>query len=187
MNDWQPLLEKLRATNAEILRVAPFRDFGLVPNPGASGDAIRTAEERIGARLPPSYRAFLAKYDGWPRFFEGASLLGTACLGRGLYDDFARAAFSAAETPEPELGPPTRRRQHSRLLPFGADLQSTTLFAFNREVKDESGEYEVIAWINEIGIRRPSFASFLELLVELAESDLADHEARSVTVFRRSA
>lgn len=187
MNDWQPLLEKLRSTTTEILRVAPFRDFGLVPNPGASPDAICAAEERLGAPLPPSYRAFLARHDGWPRFFEGASLLGTACLGRGVYDDLARAAFFAADTPEPELGPPARRRAPSRLLPFGVDLQSTTLFAFNRDVRDSSGEYEVIAWINEIGVRRASFTNFLELLVELAESDLAEHNARSITVFRRSA
>ncbi|MCQ9129593.1 SMI1/KNR4 family protein [Streptomyces hilarionis] len=33
--------------------------------PGADESAILAAEERLGRRLPPSYRAFLAASDGW--------------------------------------------------------------------------------------------------------------------------
>lgn len=187
MTDWLKLVDRLRNINAEILRLAPFRDLGLVPNPGASEEAIAAAEARIGFALPPSYREFLAHYDGFPRLFEGASLLGTANLGSRSYDDFARAAFSAAETPEPELGPPTRRRQFTKVLPFGVDLQSTTLFAFNRAACRADGEYEVIAWINEIGVRRDDFPSFLELLVELAEYELDGHRARASEPLLRSA
>ena len=91
----------------------------------------------------------------------------------------ARAAFSAAETPEPTLGPPSRRRLYPHIIPFGVDLQSTTLFAFNPEVVSADGEYEVIAWINEIGVRRENFLSFLDLLVELAEHELDGHRAQA--------
>lgn len=178
MTDWNSLAERIRNTHTEILRIAPFRDLGLVPNPGAAPEAIRSAEARLGAPLPPSYREFLARYDGWPRFFEGASLLGTACLGSRLYDEFARSAFEAAETPEPDLGPPTRRRQYAKVFPFGVDLQSTTLFAFNTAVQNADGEYEVIAWINELGVRRDDFPSFLELLLELAEYELEGHSPK---------
>jgi hypothetical protein len=177
MTDLIDLVSALRGVQTEILRLAPFRDLGLVPNPGASLGAIDTAEERLGVPLPPSYRAFLSLYDGWPRCFDGASLLGTACLGNRMYDEFARAAFAAAETPEPTLGPPSRRRLFPSIIPFGVDQQSTTLFAFNPEVKTEDGEYEVIAWINELGVRRESFTSFLELLIELAEYELEGHQA----------
>jgi hypothetical protein len=177
MTDLFELVTALRSVQTEILRLAPFRDIGLVPNPGASEQAIQTAEERLGVPLPPSYRAFLARYDGWPRCFEGATLLGTACLGNRMYDEFARAAFAAAETPEPALGPPSRRRLFPSIIPFGVDQQSTTLFAFNPEVTNEDGEYEVIAWINELGVRRESFASFLELLIELAEYELDGHQS----------
>lgn len=176
MTDLVELVTALRSVQTEILRLAPFRDIGLVPNPGASPEAIDTVEARLGLPLPPSYRAFLAHYDGWPRCFDGASLLGTACLGNRVYDEFARAAFSAAETPEP-LGPRSRRRLYPTIIPFGVDQQSTTLFAFNPEVSTPDGEYEVIAWINELGVRRENFASFLELLLELAEYELEGHRA----------
>lgn len=183
---WQTLIARIRETNTEILRLAPFRDFGLVPNPGATESAILLAEERLGLRLPPSYRSFLKAHDGWPRFFEGASLLSTACLGNRLYDEFARAAFSAAETPEPGLGPYLTKRESPRIIPFGADLQSTTLFAFNPQVVNAAGEYEVVAWINELGMRADDFPSFLQLLLELSECELEDQRGAS-DLFRRTA
>ena len=186
MIDWHTLIERIRETNTEILRLAPFRDFGLVANPGAAEGAIALAEERLAAPLPPSYRAFLRAHAGWPRFFEGASLHGTACLGNRLYDEFARAAFIAAETPEPGLGPLPLRREYPQIIPFGVDLQSTTLFAFNRQVVSRDGEYEIIAWINELGMRRESFPSFLELLLELSECEL-DAQRGAADLFRRSA
>jgi hypothetical protein len=178
MTDEFAVLQRIRNVHAEILRLAPFRDMGLVPNPGASLRRIKKAEERLGRKLPPSYRSFLARHDGWPRFFEGASLLGTSALGKPSYEELARATFEAAETPVPDLGPPSRARQLS-IIPFGIDPQATTLFAFNMDVMAADGEYEVIAWINELGVRRPSFASFLELLLELSEAELDAHVVRS--------
>ncbi|HMJ11548.1 MAG TPA: SMI1/KNR4 family protein [Polyangiaceae bacterium] len=172
MTRWQPLLAEIQRVQSEIMWVAPHRDIGLEPHPAASLTAIAAAEARIGRSLPPSYREFLLAHDGWPRFFEGASLLGTANLGRRLYDDLVHAAFEAAETPVPDVGPVTLRPNPRRILiPFGVDLQATTLFAFNPTVVDADGEFEVIAWVNEIGIRRDSFESFLELLVDLCAAE----------------
>jgi len=151
----------------------PYRDVGLVPNPRASETAIQRAERRIGLPLPPSYRSFLKHSDGWPRFFEGATLLGTACLGKRTYESLAHAACEAAETPVPDLGPPSRYRRAARtLIPFGIDVQATTLFAFNPSVTGAGGEYQVIAWVNEIGVRRDSFEDFLEFVLELCEAEL---------------
>lgn len=171
--DQHDLLIKIRELHTELSLLQPFRDLGLIPNPAASEVAIKRAEERVGRSLPPSYRAFLELHDGWPRFFDGASLLGTANLGLRQYEDLARAAFEAAETPVPELGPPTRPRART-LIPFGADLEGTTLFAFNPSVVDVDGEYEVIAWVNELGVRQPSFSAFLDWIWDLAEQDRAD-------------
>ncbi|HYP90223.1 MAG TPA: SMI1/KNR4 family protein [Polyangiaceae bacterium] len=170
--DQHDLLITIRETHTEISWLQPFRDLGLIPNPAASETAISRAEARLGRALPPSYRAFLTLHDGWPRFFEGASLLGTANLGHRQYEDLARAAFEAAETPIPDLGPPTRPRARS-LIPFGADLEGTTLFAFNPAVVDADGEYEVIAWVNELGVRQPSFGAFLEWILDMGQQDLA--------------
>ena len=171
--DQHDLLIKIREIHTEISWLQPFRDLGLIPNPAASDVALKRAEKRLKHKLPPSYRAFLSLHDGWPRFFDGASLLGTATLGHRKYEDLARAAFEAAETPLPELGPPRRPRART-LIPFGADLEGTTLFAFNPSVIGPDGEYEVIAWINELGMRHPSFSAFLEWIFELGQQDHAD-------------
>jgi hypothetical protein len=171
--DQHDLLIKIRETHTEISWLSPYRDLGLIPNPAASALAIKRAEKRLRRNLPPSYRAFLQLHDGWPRFFDGASLLGTANLGHRKYEDLARAAFEAAETPVPDLGPPRRPRARS-LIPFGADLEGTTLFAFNPSVVQPNGEFEVIAWVNELGVRQPSFSAFLEFILELGEQDVGD-------------
>jgi hypothetical protein len=170
------LLTRIKELQTEILRVAPYRDLSLVPNPGASEHAIRAVEERIGHRLPPSYKEFLALHDGWPRFFEGATLLGTANLGKRMYEDLARSVFEAAETPVPFLAPPTRI-ERKPIVPFGADLQGTTIFAFNPTVTRADGECEVVAWVNEIGVRRDTFAGFLEFVLEMCESELEGYQA----------
>src|SRR6187402_2660626 len=171
MAHFTTLLTRIKGLQTEILRVAPYRDLSLVPNPGASEHAIAAVEARIGHRLPPSYKEFLAQHDGWPRFFEGATLLGTANLGKRMYEDMARAAFEAAETPVPHLAPPSRA-QRAPIVPFGIDLQGTTLFAFNPTVTRADGECEVVAWVNEIGVRRESFTDFLEFVFEMCESEL---------------
>jgi hypothetical protein len=173
MRKYRALLSEIQRVQAEITWHMPYRDIGLVPSPGASRSAIQRAERRIGRPLPPSYQQFLAESDGWVRFFEGASLLGTANLGKRTYHDLARAACEAAETPVPDVGPPYRLSPTSRtLIPFGIDLQATTLFAFNPAVMRADGEYEVIAWINEIGLRRDSFEDFLALVLELYQAEL---------------
>jgi len=177
--DQHDLLIKIRETHTELSWLQPFRDLGLIPNPAASEVALKRAEKRLKHKLPPSYRAFLLLHDGWPRFFDGASLLGTAHLGHRKYEDLARAAFEAAETPLPELGPPRRPRART-LIPFAADLEGTTLFAFNPGVVQPDGEYEVIAWVNELGVRHPSFSAFLEWILELGEQDRTDLAAPSL-------
>jgi SMI1 / KNR4 family (SUKH-1) len=173
MASWQTLLSDIRGVQTEIMRIAPHRDAGLVPNPRSSRHAIAAAEQRLGHALPPSYRAFLTKHDGWPRFFEGATLLGTANLGKRCYEEAARATFDAAETPVPDLGPPGSQPTRRVLIPFGIDLQATTIFAFNPSVTTSDGEYEVIAWVNEIGMRYDSFTSFLQAVLELSEAELS--------------
>jgi hypothetical protein len=167
------LLRTLRELQAEIQRRAPYRDFGVKPNRGASRSAVAAVERRLGRALPPTYRDFLRAHDGWPRFYDGATLLGSATLGRRTYEDLARATFDAAETPVPDVGPPSRQEPRI-LIPFGADVQGTTLFVFNPAAPTGGGEYEVIAWVNEIGIRRESFPSFLELIIDLCEAELSE-------------
>jgi hypothetical protein len=165
------LLSGIQALQLEVLRAAPYRDIGLVPNPGASASAIAAVEQRISRPLPPSYREFLALHDGWPRFFEGASLLGSANLGERTYDEIARATFEAAEAPAPH-GAGSARAPRSAVVPFGIDPQGTTLFAFDTRVTRADGEYEVVLWVNEIGVRCESFLEFLEFVRDMCQAEV---------------
>src|SRR5262245_49367704 len=110
---WQALLGGIRALQVALKRRAPSREIGLAGTPPAPESAIVVTELRLGRRLPPSYREFLAFSDGWTSFFNGANLLGTGDLGRpGLLD----ASHG-------------RLLQRGRLLPFGADRSGASLFA----------------------------------------------------------
>ncbi len=173
--DQHDLLIRIRELHTEIswLAAIPRSRTSIPILRPRSGPQAEPRSAPRSTRYRRSYREFLQLHDGWPRFFDGASLLGTANLGLRQYEDLARAAFEAAETPVPDLGPPTRPRART-LIPFGADLEGTTLFAFNPSVVDANGEYEVIAWVNEIGVRQPSFAAFLDWILDMGEQDLAD-------------
>ncbi|MEB2313209.1 MAG: SMI1/KNR4 family protein [Sorangiineae bacterium] len=165
------LLSEIRDVQTELMRLMPHRDAGLVPNPGASREALAAVERRLRCELPLEYREFLALHDGWPRFFEGATLLGTTTLGRQEHEETASAIFAAAETPVHGLGQllgPRRRR----LLPFGIDPQATTVFAFDFSKPSGGGGCAVVAWIDELGLRRESFQDFLEGVLELCEAEL---------------
>ena len=180
MTEWRDRLEQIRRAQTEIMRTRPYKDFGLVPNPGAAEAAIATAEARIGVRLPRSYREFLAVHDGWPRFYEGATLLGTANLGRREYEDVVQAVFRSAETPVPDIGPPSSRRVVRRpLIPFGVDLQGTTMFAFDRNQPGSNGELAVIAWVSELGLTFPSFDDFLTNVLDWLTLDTSDVPLRA--------
>ena len=161
MSRWQELLEEIRVHQTEIMRERPYKDIGLVPNPGASLAAIQAVEQRLGVALPDSYLAFLYTSDGWPRFYEGASLLGTANLGVRRYDDLIQAVFQRAETPVPEGPPSSFRRRVRQLVPFGVDLMGTTMFAFDTRETNADGEMKVVAWVNEIGVGFDGFEDFL--------------------------
>ena len=173
MPDFEPLLSAIHRIQTEITWLTPERDIGLEPGGPADAAAIRRAELRLHWALPPSYRAFLALHDGWQRFFEGASLLGTAHLGRRIYAEGARAVFNAAETPVPLVGPPIPKPTGIEPFPFGADAACTTFFAFNPAVTDADGEYEVICWVNEIGLRCANFVDFLQTVHEHLSDNLA--------------
>lgn len=170
---WESTLQRIYWVQTELSELSPHREEGLVPNPPADPEALERAERRIGHRLPPSYRAFLERFDGWQGFFDGATLLGTKDLGKSSYADLAQAAFEAAETPVPDGGPPSSRVRGypGNLIPFGIDPAGTTLFAFDPSSADEGGEMSVIAWIHELGIRRESFTDFLDGVLELCEAD----------------
>ncbi|MBX3184721.1 MAG: SMI1/KNR4 family protein [Polyangiaceae bacterium] len=181
-------LSEVRRLQIELARSRPYRDAGLVGNPSAREADLVAVERRLGLQLPPSYRAFLLTHDGWPRFFAGASLLGTRSLGQASHAELVTTLLGSANPYGARAGvgagpcPPSRRP-----LPFGIDPAGTTLFAFDLSRRRADGECEVVAWLNEVGVRRPDFTSFLGLIAELCQAEIDDERgaAREVQSTQR--
>jgi len=144
----------------ELKRSDPRRAVGLAGNPAAPESALVVAELRLGRKLPPSYREFLAFCDGWPSFFEATTLLGTGDIGRRTCD--AAAA----------------RMVHERcLLPFGVDARGACLFAFDTRVRLADGELPVVAWMGGLGIDCRCFTGFLATVLQLCRAELVQVKA----------
>jgi SMI1/KNR4 family protein SUKH-1 len=157
---WLSLLASIRAIQMELKRQEPSRAIGLSGNPSAPDGALVVTELRLGRKLPPSYREFLAFSDGWSNFFNGASLLGTGELGRSGFVD-AHASLLA----------------RGRLLAFGADRTGSTLFAFDTSIRLGDGELAVVAWVGGLGIDCRCFTSFLATILQLCRAELATQKA----------
>jgi hypothetical protein len=158
---WQTLLSSIRAIQMELKRREPGREIGLAGNPSAPESAILVTELRLGRKLPPSYRDFLAFSDGWTSFFNGASLLGTGDLGRQGQLDANHG----------------RLLQRGRLLPFGADRTGASLFAFDTSMRLGDGELSVVAWVGGLGIDCRCFTSFLATVLQLCRAELSTVKA----------
>lgn len=171
-------LRRFRDLQTQLSALAPYRDTGLAPQPAGTVERVLVAEERLGQRLPTSYRQFLLRYDGWRRFFDGADLLGTAELGSRDYSELAWMAFRATGSPNRAV---RRIMKMDDLLVFGVDAQCTTLFAFETCYGAEN-EFSVVSWVGEVGFRSPSFEHWLVWIAQLCESELADLTEPSVSL-----
>lgn len=164
---WRNLVGRIRGLQIELRRTGKGQAFGLAGNPGAPASALRIAEMRLALKLPPSYRQFLLFSDGWPSFFEGADLLGTADVGRPSCLDPALQAQGTQ--PNPLLSIPG----YEHLLPFGASKDGKTLFAFDTRPPRAQGEMPVVAWIGGLGLKLPNFTEFLALVLQLCRTQSA--------------
>jgi hypothetical protein len=175
MDNWKQTIARIREVKMDLSALDPQMGPAIAPPPGAALRAISAAERRMRRRLPPSFRAFLNEHDGWPLFYQNASLLGTRELSKTIYADLTRDAFTAYETPIPEVGPPSRPEGRvEAMMPFGIDPYGTTIFAFNPAVVRPDGEMEVIVWVNELGDRYECFTDFLSTVLEMLEAEVAD-------------
>ena len=173
MHDWKDTVWQIRRVKMELAKLDPGLGPSIAPHPGVGLRAISAVERKIRRRLPPSYRAFLNQHDGWPQFYQGASLLGSRDLPKAHYGGAARAVFEAYETPIPEIGPPSRPEgRPDAMIPFGIDPKAATVFAFNPAVVRPDGEMEVIVWMNELGERCECFSDFLAMVLEMLCAEL---------------
>jgi hypothetical protein len=160
---WQPLLAEIRAQKLVLARLDPRSGMPVQPPAGAAPGAVEAVERRLGRPLPPSYRELLAQHDGLPGFYQGAALLGARPLARGTYVELARLSID-------DRG----------IFPFGIDAAGETIFAWDPAVARADGELAIVVWMNEIGERVPSFPDFLELVLEMLVTEVAERQRATV-------
>ncbi len=136
---------------------------------------VAAIEKCCGIALPPSYREFMLRYDGWSRVFGRASLLSTEQLlspswhhrAEIVMDRVAGGHMPPAGKHHPNSASSWR---NDNLIPFGLDDTGSVLFVFDADKVDESGEFEVLAWFSGLGVRVPSFPWLLDMLCDLSSS-----------------
>jgi hypothetical protein len=153
--------------------------------PPASEVQIRQAEERLGVRLPRSYREFLQVTNGWLGVGDvGVRLWSTIELdwfrsgNREMIDDLLEGAQHGAETYNQSLGvpdevyfqygdaqlPANMREEYLETALQISDVVDSAVYLLNPRVVAADGEWEAwffATWL--AGARRyPSFQAMIE-------------------------
>lgn len=134
--------------------------------PPTAEATIADLEAKLKKKLPPSYRQFLALYDGWKMAFGGVDLLSVAELLAGpRADRIARWQAEAAADAVVTRG---------LVIGFGEATSITLLLDPDRT--DASGEWEMVGYDGGVEWTHPSFIAWLEKSAidfrELAQAEI---------------
>ncbi|MBF6352905.1 SMI1/KNR4 family protein [Nocardia flavorosea] len=165
--NWRPWLELwseewITAGDPGELDSEVVRQRWLGYAPAAEAD-VAAAEERLGVRLPPSYRSFLLTTDGWRHAGEFVrEMRDTSDLGwlRDLDPRWESWADLAIEAPVDAPGDPFTR---GLLISRHAGEEVLFLDPADRDENGEWAAYSVCSW-GEFPQRHPSFTSLMESL-----------------------
>jgi hypothetical protein len=129
-----------------------------------TASSIDAVEQRLRRRLPPSYRAFLMRHDGWTRFTGDAVVLSCA----DFFADWVRRRVAALSALFFERGPDPFERGAFPLV-LGEDAR-TFLVADPTTVRDD-GEMDLILYdLTRESRRFPDFVAFLRYKLEVVRA-----------------
>jgi hypothetical protein len=134
--------------------------------PGAHESVIVAAEERLGRRLPPSYREFLAVSDGW-RVEQTAAIYQ---LGGAADIDWFRDPYDLTSVYEDGLGDDPRDEdvllagmwRRALRLETDSDVSYALLDPGDSDEDGEWALYVYKGWSGELPDRYPSFRAYME-------------------------
>ncbi|MET9491621.1 SMI1/KNR4 family protein [Nocardia sp. NPDC006630] len=129
--------------------------------PPATEADVAAVEQRLGLRLPPSYRSFLLTTDGWRHAGEFVwKMRDTTNLGwlRELEPSWESWADLVSEAPVDAPGNPFTR---GLLISLHADVGVLFLDPADRDENGEWAAYSVFSW-GEFPRRFPSFTALME-------------------------
>ncbi|APS19106.1 cell wall assembly protein [Streptomyces sp. Tue 6075] len=132
--------------------------------PAAPEERIAALEERLGRRLPPSYREFLAVSDGWRHAGGFITLLAGTAEAR-WHDDASGLAAMFEEYLDDDPAPEELRDVEVWRRGLQLDVESdATHVVLDPEDVDENGEWAVCTWASwraEPPRRFLDFATFM--------------------------
>jgi hypothetical protein len=173
--DWRPFLLKCseewadslpadesRGEDDEAARQARWLGF-----PPASEERVAAMEERLGRRMPPSYREFLKVSDGW-RHAGGFVWLLAGTQDASWHSDASGLADSFEEYLDEDAGPEERREVDIWRRGLQLDVESdATYVLMDPEDVDENGEWAVYTWAGWRAEPPERHANFLEFMREM--------------------
>ncbi|MEV4431070.1 SMI1/KNR4 family protein [Streptomyces sp. NPDC049602] len=135
---------------------------------GADEGVIAAAEERLGRRLPPSYREFLAVSDGW----HVDQMAGVYQLGGAADIDWFRDPYDMTSLYEEGLGDNPREEdvrlagmwQRALRLETDSDMSHALLDPGDSGQDGEWALYVYKGWGGELPARYPSFRAYMEAM-----------------------
>ncbi|WP_406347612.1 SMI1/KNR4 family protein [Streptomyces sp. NBC_01547] len=142
---------------------------------GADEAAIAAAEERLGRRLPPSYRAFLAVSDGW----HVDQTAGVYQLGGAADIDWFQDPFDMTPLYEEQLDDRSSEAeillagmwQRALRLETDSDITYALLDPGDTDRDGEWALYVYKGWSGELPDRYPSFRAYMEAMYRGFHSD----------------
>ncbi|MFJ7996362.1 SMI1/KNR4 family protein [Streptomyces sp. NPDC096310] len=143
--------------------------------PGADEAAIAAAEERLGQRLPASYREFLAVSDGWyvDQTAGVYQLGGAADIGwfQDPYDMSPLYEQNLDDNPRAEEVLLAGMWRRALRLETDSDMSHALLDPGDRDQDGEWALYVHKGWSGEPPCRYPSFRAYMEVMYRGFHSD----------------
>ncbi|EPJ41620.1 hypothetical protein STAFG_1313 [Streptomyces afghaniensis 772] len=132
--------------------------------PAAPEERIAAMEERLGRRMPPSYREFLEVSDGW-RHAGGFVWLLAGTEDAHWHDNESGLADMFEEYLDEDADPEERREADIWRRGLQLDVESdATHVLLDPEDVDEDGEWAVYTWASWLAEPPQRHANFLEFM-----------------------
>ncbi|MEV0175491.1 SMI1/KNR4 family protein [Streptomyces sp. NPDC050803] len=152
--------------------------FAPLGGPGADEALIAAAEERLGRRLPPSYREFLAVSNGW----HVDQTAGVYQLGGAADIGWFEDPYDMTPLYEENLGADPRREdvllagmwRRALRLETDSDMSHALLDPGDCAEDGEWALYVYKGWSGELPDRYPSFRAYMEAMYRRFHSDRAE-------------
>ncbi|WP_405812852.1 SMI1/KNR4 family protein [Streptomyces sp. NBC_01390] len=151
-----------RGEDDEVARRAGWLGF-----PAASEERIAAMEERLGRRMPPSYREFLKISDGW-RHAGGFVWLLAGTEGARWHNDESGLADMFEEYLDEDAGPEERQEVDLWRRGLQLDVEADAIYVLlDPEDVDEDGEWAVYTWASWRASAPKRYANFLEFMQDM--------------------